>query len=486
MKFTDSKIEELFGAEDAEGEPKERFKEYFVQNRAYELLTEDLPIRILVGHKGVGKSALLKRAFLDDEEQGRLAVFIQPSDIEALRSELPSDNINRVIEDWKKGIIKVIAKKSAERMGSDSADAIMRDEYISTTKKVANTVYDFLARLKPDIAENFQQTIFDNFASNRKIYVYIDDIDRGWKATPKDVLQISALLNAIRDLGNAENGIFVRIAIRTDVYFLVRTSDESMDKILRNIIWLTWNNHDILCLTSYRISKVLGLGFEYEEIHKWHQADISKNILGHIIDEKFQGEGHWGNRPIHNVLLALTRARPRDLILLLHGAAKNAYRNNHDKISTRDLEAAFPQYSADRLQDLINEFKSEMPKIKDVLLQFRPTKKKGGKLSGTFLYHRDEIVLKIKNIKQHVSVLFTSGIAPNDVDILFFLYKIDFLQARKELEGGKIERRNFDQGQFLINASTDFGFDMEVHPAYRWALQPTDMQDVINSIMLNS
>jgi hypothetical protein len=50
---------------------------------------------------------------------------------------------------------------------------------------------------------------------------------------------------------------------------------------------------------------------------------------------------------------------------------------------------------------------------------------------------------------------------------------------------GRIERRNFDQGQFLINASTDFGFDMEVHPAYRWALQPTDVQDVINSISLS-
>lgn len=84
MKFTDSKIEELFGAEDAEGEPKARFKEYFVENKAYELLKEDLPLRILVGHKGVGKSALLKRAYLDDEEEGRLAVFIQPSDIEAM------------------------------------------------------------------------------------------------------------------------------------------------------------------------------------------------------------------------------------------------------------------------------------------------------------------------------------------------------------------------------------------------------------------
>jgi predicted ATPase len=62
--FDDANIEELFGAEDAENERPERFKEYFYYNHAYESLIAELPVRILVGHKGVGKSALLKRAFL--------------------------------------------------------------------------------------------------------------------------------------------------------------------------------------------------------------------------------------------------------------------------------------------------------------------------------------------------------------------------------------------------------------------------------------
>lgn len=481
MKFTDSKIEELFGAEDAEGEPKARFKEYFVENKAYELLKEDLPLRILVGHKGVGKSALLKRAYLDDEEEGRLAIFIQPSDIEAMASDLKSENINKIIEDWKRGIIKVVAKKSAEQMGSTAADAILEEKYVSTTKKITSTIYDFICRIKPSIAENFHQSLFENFKSEKKIYIYIDDIDRGWKASQTDILHISALLNSIRDLANAEHGIYVRIALRTDVYYLVRTSDESMDKILRNIIWLTWNNHDILCLTAFRISKVMGMGLSIEEIDKMDQPEISKKILSSVMEEKFQGEGHWGNRPIHNVLLSLCRSRPRDLILLLHAAAKRAYKNNHSLITTGDIEQSFATYSGDRLQDLINEFRSELPSIKDVLLQFRPTKKKGEKLSGSFLYTRDQIITKIKSVRQHVSILFTSGILVRDVDVLFFLYKIDFLQARKEMEDGRIERRNFDQGQFLVSPTADFGFDMEVHPAYRWALQPIDIQSIIES-----
>ena len=58
--FDDATIEKLFGADDAENERPERFKQYFYYNHAYDSLVSPLPVRILVGHKGVGKSALLK------------------------------------------------------------------------------------------------------------------------------------------------------------------------------------------------------------------------------------------------------------------------------------------------------------------------------------------------------------------------------------------------------------------------------------------
>ena len=66
LTFDDVQIRQLFGSEDAENEDSARFKEYFVRNRAYENLVADLPLRILVGHKGVGKSALLRHAYKID------------------------------------------------------------------------------------------------------------------------------------------------------------------------------------------------------------------------------------------------------------------------------------------------------------------------------------------------------------------------------------------------------------------------------------
>lgn len=59
LSFDDKQIRDLFGSEDAENESHDRFHEYFIKNRAYENLISDLPLRVVVGHKGVGKSALL-------------------------------------------------------------------------------------------------------------------------------------------------------------------------------------------------------------------------------------------------------------------------------------------------------------------------------------------------------------------------------------------------------------------------------------------
>jgi hypothetical protein len=80
-QFDDATIEKIFGADDAENENPERFKEYFYRNRAYESLTADLPVRILVGHKGIGKSALLRRSHLDDKDKEKPSIWLRPNDI---------------------------------------------------------------------------------------------------------------------------------------------------------------------------------------------------------------------------------------------------------------------------------------------------------------------------------------------------------------------------------------------------------------------
>ena len=81
VDFTDETIEKIFGADDAENENSERLLEYFYKSEAYEQLTSNLAVRVLVAHKGVGKSALLKRAFLADEQEKKPALWLRPNDL---------------------------------------------------------------------------------------------------------------------------------------------------------------------------------------------------------------------------------------------------------------------------------------------------------------------------------------------------------------------------------------------------------------------
>ena len=83
IKLTDEVIQELFGYEDAESESVERLKAYFIKNTAYERVRADLPVRILVGHKGTGKSALFKVAMSEDRDDcegdiGKWKMLLRP------------------------------------------------------------------------------------------------------------------------------------------------------------------------------------------------------------------------------------------------------------------------------------------------------------------------------------------------------------------------------------------------------------------------
>jgi hypothetical protein len=87
-------------------------------------------------------------------------------------------------------------------------------------------------------------------------------------------------------------------------------------------------------------------------------------------------------------------------------------------------------------------------------------------------YRNDELVRKLREAMDHHNFVFSNQIATSPKSLAAFLYKIDFITARRE-SNGRIERRLFDQNRYLQNQFTDFGYDWEVHPAYRWALNPS-------------
>ena len=84
ITFDDETIQYLFGFEDAESESIARLKEYYFKKDTFNRVTASLPIRLLVGHKGTGKSALFKVAISEEKEKGNLPILIKPDDIAEL------------------------------------------------------------------------------------------------------------------------------------------------------------------------------------------------------------------------------------------------------------------------------------------------------------------------------------------------------------------------------------------------------------------
>ncbi|MEL7300455.1 MAG: hypothetical protein AAFM92_08750 [Pseudomonadota bacterium] len=463
--FDDSTLLRMFGAQAAEDESIERLKEYFVRNKAYERLRSDIKIRLLVGHKGIGKSALLKMSHSADKEQKRLAIWLQPNDI-ANAWSVDGQFVERV-EKIKSNLLAIIAQKCLNEF-EVFGKLVGENATIFTTKQVISIL---LTKVVGESLNGVDAAIFDKFNKNQEIFVYVDDIDRGWSANSKDVENVSALINAVRDIVNTDERIKFRIGLRSDAYNLVRQHDESGDKFEPYRVPIQWNNHEVLVLMAKRVATFMGEHVSEQELEHQSQKKISR-YLAPVVEQVFIGNGHWANRPIHNVLLSLTRRRPRDLVKLLTGAAQHADGEDRKHITSRDLAESFPEYSKGRIADLISEFGSELPQIKDVLYSMKPTTKEQKEKDKKFLYTQDEIVKKLNGIANNQNVFFAKGGKANGISLLEFLFKIDFAIARKDGES-EIDRLYYQDHPNLVSNKVNFGYAWEVHPAYRWALAPS-------------
>lgn len=478
--FTDETIYGIFGNEDAENERPERLKEYFFRNKAYESLKADLPIRILVGHKGVGKSALLKICHLEDEEEDYLSLWVRPNDVFGSVDTNASSFLG-LIENWKTGLSTLIVRKALE--GAEQYDEASKVGRITGgVRQLLSALGKHFMNAQPWMSPEASRLVA-RFVRKQRIRVYLDDLDRGWEARKEDIANISALLNAIRDMAGEEPRLQFRIGLRTDVYHLVRTSDESTDKIEANLIWLIWTNHEILVAMAKRVATYFGENVDERSLLMRNQNEIAQR-LNKVISPRFEGRGRWENEATYRILMTLVRKRPRDLIKLFYYSAKEAKKDNAQIIQSAHLQRVFEKYSNERLRDVINEFKTELPQIEDLLLGMRQTAKEREQGIGP-VFEDGQLYNKIRNISQGLSLRFSNGEAPSPQNIARFLYKCDFVTARFE-DDGFILRKHFEENQILMNNRAQFGFKWEIHPAYRWALEPQKAGTLSDRIELSN
>ena len=485
MDFTEENIRKLFGHEAAEDDDEDNLYGFYIKGASYTQLKSPLSLYVLVGHKGTGKSALLKILEREERIEGNLPITIRPEDI----FEQTETDLNRMIVMWQEGLSKIIFNKLIENLlttnRNDNSHSFKSwlTNFSKLTMSVLGHKFADIKKYGCDIRyKDFLSLFKDVIFTQKKVTVFIDDLDRGWKNEEHDIKNISALLNALRNITRVVPNVKFRIALRSSVYYSVRTSDESTDKIENSIVWLKWTNHEILSMLVKRIILFkTGRSIEEKDLLAQDQYELSKNFDG-IFEKSFKGKGHWENAPIHRVLLSLIRQRPRDLVKLCTLAAKEAKSHNHALILTQDLEAIFKSYSQERLTDTVNEYNSELLSLQRVLLEMKPETKN---TISPFLYTPQTLYVKMDKVLGHIGkIRFTNGIMVTKQNLAGFLYKINFFTARKDSDS-QIIRYYYDENKYIHNEDIDFGFNYEIHPAYRWALQPKDILDYLNIDLLD-
>jgi len=135
------------------------------------------------------------------------------------------------------------------------------------------------------------------------------------------------------------------------------------------------------------------------------------------------------------------------------------------------------------MRDVINEFKTELPNVEAVVFGMRQTNKERASGIGP-VFTQDQLVVKMKSIIQSNNITFRNGIRPTPQELANFLFKIDFITARLDTPN-KVIRKHFEENQTLQTRHADFGFSWEIHPAYRWALEPQSIDNLLNRIDLS-
>jgi hypothetical protein len=129
-------------------------------------------------------------------------------------------------------------------------------------------------------------------------------------------------------------------------------------------------------------------------------------------------------------------------------AAHRASADGANRIRTIDLEQSFEEYSQGRVQDTINEFKSELPDLERLLVNMKPNKVERRAALG-YVYKTDDLIKKIKSVCELGRFNFRNGLIAEPKDLAAFLYKINFLTARKVLPSGEIHRKYFEENRIF-------------------------------------
>lgn len=453
----------------------------FVETTDYQALLTTQDFNFLVGRRGTGKSALCKKL-----QQN----LITNKNI-LLITEIPKEHfileyqylLNKVVNDyrlaraisrlvWKNHILlEVIKNIKIHYKGNKIIDEFIRSYY----EKHKNIIdcdpaarYTIIMQeiikngcsgpeLPSKIASTFQTEKLEvsvkkalSDISSCVVALY-DGLDEGWIPNIIATAILGGLASAASDFSNSQSSIHITLFIRDNMFRSLANFDSDFSKHIEgNTIRLHWDENSLLNLIAKRLRIILKMEDVESDIKVWNRFAARE----------------LSNRNGFQACLKNTLYRPRDILVLLNSAYQVAVREGRENIVGKDIDVSARTISQDRLNDLLKEYETVLPGLKDFILPFygRPA----SNIYSSVISILDDACSNTDYSKPESVdfALFNSG-----KEIFSALYSIGFIGVMDNTTGGYIfchdgsaaGTRSISHEQLTI-----------IHPCYWKALEVTD------------
>lgn len=362
---------------DDSAEKDEYLLEYFVATSSFRRLSNKQK-NIVVGRKGSGKSALLRKLETSFSADGKTYVTRLSPKPNSIRTVLNDEEINLNFgqpiffqHTWIRQILldilcKVGCSTSNQLIsGSFSFAREIASEQKQISKDIVENISSLLRELKikvgslgefglqlekelrgnagVDALEYHVKSIADK---GFKFVVLVDDLDLGWDNSETANNLLLGLLSATNYLNGIINAIHPIVFLREDVYSILLTQTQHADKF-RDVERIRWSKESLIQILLERIN------FN----RKKHNEPILEDPFSSIFPATV------GTANCDNWLIERTLSRPRELIQLTRYYSENV---TEDIPSDTLLKAAETNYSNWKLEDLCAEYKNQYPGLFDI------------------------------------------------------------------------------------------------------------------------
>ncbi|NMD00583.1 MAG: hypothetical protein GYA62_12815 [Bacteroidales bacterium] len=460
----------IFGADAAEDDPN--LKEYFLETPTWQKVLSG-QTQFVLGRKGSGKSAIFK--MLKDSNMADTTVLpITPQKfaldvLNSFTSKYPASPFNKEIAyatAWKYSImidllLSIENTTDNLKMGSEASVHNWLKKHVELDSDIITRTVAFLEKWMiekvalsqlsleiktgnkrgPIVGHDIDETIpqVEKILKTQKFTIAIDNLDEGWINKEDSRSYLVGLILAAKELTRLNN-LNVVIFMRTDMFKILETSYQHMDKFRQSIDYITWNAASLAQLINLRIKRYYNLK-NVSNIESWNRLFPLK------MENNFDTYKHIVER---------TFLRPREIIQFCRHTVDIASKYLHHKVIQKDIRMAETQYSEWKFNDLSGEYSAYYDNIDKLLECYRREKID---FDNNELESETKKAIEVSNFKSKDNDSNKITVS----NIISLLYQMGFIRAIFYSGKNKIYKSSSTDPYLLCSTIHNW----EIHPAFR-------------------